>query len=111
MSLKCSRFLRGPIPLHGLRAVDVSGGLRDIEVCLRAQRSQLYHFGIRSTVARHTLAHANAVRDRCIYADFAQSLIGIARRLSLQESNRPTVSNWPSLFHQWLDIQGFSRHK
>jgi len=60
--------------------------LRDIEVCLRAQRSKLYHFGIRSTVAaRNTLAHANAVRDWRIYADFAQSLIGIARRLYVRE--------------------------
>jgi len=59
--------------------------LRDIAVCLRAQRSKLYHFGIRSTVARNTLAHANAVRDWRIYADFAQSLIGIARRLYVQE--------------------------
>ena len=59
--------------------------LRDIEVCLRAQHSKLYHFGIRSTVARNTLAHANAVRDWRIYADFAQSLIGIARRLYVQE--------------------------
>jgi len=55
--------------------------LRDIEVCLRAQSSKLYHFGIRSAVARNTLAHANATRDWRIYADFAQSLIGIARRL------------------------------
>ena len=45
--------------------------LRDIQVCLRAQHSNLYHFGIRSTVARNTLAHANAVRDWRIYADFA----------------------------------------
>jgi hypothetical protein len=60
--------------------------LRDIEVCLRAQRSKLYHFGIRSTVARNTLANANAVRDWRIYADFAQSLIGIARPLYAQES-------------------------
>ena len=55
--------------------------LRDIEACLRAQRSKLYHLGIRSTVARNTLANANAVRDWRIYADFAQSLIGIARPL------------------------------
>jgi hypothetical protein len=60
--------------------------LRDIEVCLRAQRSKLYHFGIRSTVARNTLANANAVRDWRIYADFAQSLIGIARPLYAQDS-------------------------
>jgi hypothetical protein len=60
--------------------------LRDIEVCLRAQSSKLYHLGIRSTVARNTLANANAVRDWRIYADFAQSLIGIARPLYAQES-------------------------
>jgi hypothetical protein len=59
--------------------------LRDIEVCLRAQRSKLYHFGIRSTVARNTLANANAVRDWRIYADFAQTLIAMARPLYAQE--------------------------
>jgi hypothetical protein len=59
--------------------------LRDIEVCLRAQSSKLYHLGIRSAVDRNTLANANAVRDWRIYADFAQSLIGIARRLYAQE--------------------------
>jgi hypothetical protein len=60
--------------------------LRDIEACLRAQRSKLYHLGIRSMVARNTLANANAVRNWRIYADFAQSLIGIARPLYLNES-------------------------
>ena len=59
--------------------------LRDIEVSLRAQSSKLYHLGIRSAVARNTLANANAVRDWRIYADFAQSLIGIARPLYAQE--------------------------
>src|SRR3990170_1651407 len=59
--------------------------LRDIEACLRAQRSKLYHLGIRSTVARNTLANANAVRDWRIYADFAQSLIGIARPMYVDE--------------------------
>ena len=55
--------------------------LRDIEVCLRAQQSKLYHMGIRAPVARSTLADANRVRDWRIYADFAQSLIHTARRL------------------------------
>jgi hypothetical protein len=55
--------------------------LRDIEACLRAQSSKLYHLGFRSTIARNTLANANAVRDWRIYADFAQHLIGIARQL------------------------------
>ena len=59
--------------------------LRDIEACLRAQQSKLYHFGIRSVVARNTLANANAVRDWRIYADFAQSLIAIARPLYVDE--------------------------
>jgi len=59
--------------------------LRDIEACLRAQCSKLYHLGIRSTVARNTLANANAVRDWRIYADFAQSLINIARPLYVNE--------------------------
>ena len=59
--------------------------LRDIEACLRAQSSKLYHLGIRGNVARNTLANANATRDWRIYADFAQSLIGIARRLYAEE--------------------------
>lgn len=55
--------------------------LRDIEACLRAHQPKLYHMGFRSTVARNTLANANAVRDWRIFADFAQVLIGIARPL------------------------------
>jgi hypothetical protein len=55
--------------------------LRDIEACLRAQSSKLYHLGFRGCIARNTLANANAVRDWRIYADFAQHLIGIARQL------------------------------
>ena len=59
--------------------------LRDIEACLRAHVSKLYHLGIRSTVARNTLANANATRDWRIYCDFAQSLIAMARRLYADE--------------------------
>ena len=59
--------------------------LRDIEACLRAMRPKLYHMGIRSTVSRNTLAHANEVRDWRIHADFAQVLIGRARRLYVGE--------------------------
>ena len=59
--------------------------LRDIEACLRSQSTKLYHMGFRSTVSRNTLANANAIRDWRIYADFAQSLIGIARPLYVDE--------------------------
>jgi len=55
--------------------------LRDIEACLRAQHTKLYHLGIRGQVSRNTLAHANSVRDWRIYADFAQVLITRARAL------------------------------
>lgn len=59
--------------------------LRDIEACLRAQASKLYHLGIRAPVARNTLANANATRNWRIYCDFAQSLIAMARRLYANE--------------------------
>lgn len=55
--------------------------LRDIEVCLRAQDSKLYHLGIRGHVARSNLADANETRDWRIYRDFANALIVEARRL------------------------------
>lgn len=55
--------------------------LRDIEACLRAMSSKLYHMGFRGRVARSTLADANDAHDWRIYADFAQVLICIARPL------------------------------
>ena len=55
--------------------------LRDIEVCLRAHESKLYHLGIRGHVARSNLADANEKRDWQIYRDFADALIVEARRL------------------------------
>jgi len=59
--------------------------LRDITTCLRAQSAKLYHLGIRGRVARSTLADANEARDWRIYAEFAQHLIRIARRLYIDE--------------------------
>jgi len=61
--------------------------LRDIEACLRAQQSKLYHLGIRGQVSRNTLAHANSERDWRIYADFAQVLITRARALYLLDDH------------------------
>ncbi len=59
--------------------------LRDIETCLRAVQSKLYHTGIRGKISRNTLARANEKRDWRIYADFAQVLIRIARKLYAKE--------------------------
>lgn len=55
--------------------------LRDIEVSLAVHRRKLYHTGFRALVKKSTLADANELRDWRIYADFAQSLIQIARPL------------------------------
>ena len=59
--------------------------LRDIETCLRALESKLYHAGFRGKVSRSTLADANRAHDWRIYADFAQVLIRRARKLYAQE--------------------------
>jgi transposase len=60
--------------------------LRDIETCLRSISGKLYHMGFRGTIARSTLADANESRDWRIYADFAQTLIAIARPLYAHDS-------------------------
>jgi len=60
--------------------------LRDIEACLSAQASKLYHMGFREPVHRSTLADANEARDWRIYAEFAQRLITRARKLYATES-------------------------
>ena len=59
--------------------------LRDIECCLRAHPSKLYHMGIRGKVSRSTLADANENRDWRIYRDFAQILIAEAKELYIND--------------------------
>ena len=55
--------------------------LRDIETCLRAVQSKLYHAGFRGRISRSTLADADRTHDWRIFADFAQVLITRARAL------------------------------
>jgi hypothetical protein len=55
--------------------------LRDIETCLRALGTKLYHSGIRSRISRSTLADANEKRDWRIFSDFANVLISQATEL------------------------------
>lgn len=59
--------------------------LRDIETCLHAHHSKLYHAGFRSDIHRSTLADANRSHDWRIFRDFAQVLIGHARDLHVNE--------------------------
>jgi hypothetical protein len=60
--------------------------LRDIEVCLSAQSSKLYHMGFTQAIRRSTLADANETRDWRIHAEFAQCLIAQARKLYAGDS-------------------------
>ena len=62
--------------------------LRDIEACLGAQPTKLYHLGIRGNVTRSNLADANESRDWRIYENFAYALIRIARRLYASAAER-----------------------
>lgn len=55
--------------------------LRDIESCLIAVSTKLYHSGLKSPVKRSTLSEANEKRDWRIYAELAQLLIIEARKL------------------------------
>ena len=55
--------------------------LRDTVLCLRAMHNKLHNVGIQCKVAKSTLADANEKRDWRIYWDFAQVLIGQARKL------------------------------
>jgi uncharacterized protein DUF4372/DDE family transposase len=106
--------------------------LRDIESCLRALQSKLYHMGFRGKVSRSTLADANESHDWRIFADFAQGLIATARPLhacdlmgvdlhqSLYALDSTTIDLCLSLFpwakfrqrkaavklHTWLDLHG-----
>lgn len=61
--------------------------LRGIAVCLSAQKAKLYHLGFGGKVARSTLSYANSTREWRIYRDFAQILIGKARKLYLNDND------------------------
>jgi hypothetical protein len=89
---KCVKRYRGNYKIKDFSCLDqflcmafaqltYRSSLRDIETCLRAMKSKLYHMGIRSQVSRNTLSNANNIRDWRIYADFAQVLIHMARDL------------------------------
>jgi hypothetical protein len=60
--------------------------LRDIEVCLAANHTKLFHMGLKSVPARSTLADALNLRDWRIYHALAMRLIARARDLYAKES-------------------------
>jgi hypothetical protein len=93
---KCVRHYRGDYKVRRFTCLDqffclafaqltYRESLRDVVSCLSSMQNRLYHMGIRGRVTRNNLANANEARDWRIYADFAQILIGEARRLYLDE--------------------------
>lgn len=56
-------------------------GLRGLVACLNAQRSKLYHVGIRGAVSRSTLADAAERRDYRLFEALGQRLIVMALAL------------------------------
>jgi len=93
---QCVRRYNGNYKVRGFSCLDqflcmafaqITGreGLRDIQTCLRAMGTKLYHAGIRGNVSRTTLADANKSRNWRIYCDFAHVLIDKARKLYANE--------------------------
>ena len=60
--------------------------LRDIEVCLAANQTKLFHMGLAQPPARSTLADALNLRDWRIYQALALRLISRARALYAEDS-------------------------
>jgi hypothetical protein len=61
--------------------------LRDIEACLSANQTKLFHMGIKAPPARSTLADALNSRDWLIYHALAQRLIVRAKALYAHETS------------------------
>jgi transposase len=59
--------------------------LRDIEACLAANQTKLFHMGLQGVPARSTLADALNLRDWRIYHALAMRLIARARELYAKE--------------------------
>src|SRR6516162_5744215 len=81
-SLRCAEHFR----VMAFAQLTYRESLRDIEACLSAQASKLYHMGFREPIRRSTLSDANEARGWRIYADFAQVLIRQVRKLYAAES-------------------------
>ncbi len=68
-----------------LKLSDQWESLRDIEVCLTANQSKLFHMGLSGIPARSTLSDALNQRDWRIYHSLAMRLIERARNIYATE--------------------------
>lgn len=65
--------------------------LRDLEACLNARPSLLYHLGFRGRITRTNLAYANAHRNWRLFAAVAQVLMRRARTLYAEDRQIPEL--------------------
>lgn len=80
-TLKCAELFR----ILAFAQLTWRESLRDIEACLAANQSKLFHMGLSSTPARSTLSDALNQRDWRIYHALALRLIARARALYADE--------------------------
>jgi hypothetical protein len=89
---RCASRYPTPRQTHALSAYDhfaamifaqltYRESLRDIEACLNARRSLLYHCGIRGNITRTNLAYANEHRSAQLFAEVASLLMRRAGQL------------------------------
>jgi hypothetical protein len=65
--------------------------LRDLEACLNARPSMLYHLGFRGRITRTNLAYANTHRSWKLFAALAQVLMRRARQLYQDAPQAPVL--------------------
>jgi hypothetical protein len=80
-TLSCAELFR----LMAFAQLTWRESLRDIEACLAANQTKLFHMGIKASPARSTLADALERRDWRIYHALAQRLITRAKALYAQD--------------------------
>ena len=61
--------------------------LRDLLVSINAHKPKFYHLGLGKNVSRSNLANANEKRDYRVFEEYAYSLIRIARRECIKDSD------------------------
>ena len=61
--------------------------LSDLLLCLKTQRSKLFHLGIGNSISKSNLAYANENRSWQIFSDYANLLIMQARDLAVENSD------------------------
>jgi hypothetical protein len=83
--------------------------LRDIEIALASQANHLYHLGLPDSIARSTMADANAKRDYRIYEDLFHGLLERCQKLAPKHSfhfKNPLVSIDSTVVE--LSVESFS---